>query len=95
MRVFPYFVGAFVSLISGFAIGWLSGSVGFGVVASAVVFLVSASLIRDRREHRDDAGRLRGREARVKARNAAAYSQSSHGGEYFGGGCDGGGGGSC
>ncbi len=92
MRVFPYLIGAFASLLVGLAIGWLAGSVGFGVVAAVVVFLVSAYLIWERREHGDEAGSLRSEEARVEARNAAAYSQVGHGGGYFGGGSDGGGG---
>lgn len=100
MRVFPCLIGAFVSLVAGFVLGWLSGSVGIGIVASTFVFLVAAYLVWERREHGDEAGGLRGEAARGEARNAAAYSQVGHGGGYidgggFGGGCDGGGGGSC
>lgn len=98
VRGFPYLIGAVVSLIAGLSIAWLSGSIGIAVVASVAVFLVAANLIREWREHGDEAGSLRSEaaraEARNAARNAAAYSQSSHGGGYFGG-CDGGGGGSC
>lgn len=98
MRVFPYLVGLYVSLLAGPAIGWLSGSVGFGMVASVIVLLVAAYLIWARREFGDETNAERFH-ARDAAANAGVY-HSGHSGGFdgeggFGGGCDGGGGGSC
>jgi hypothetical protein len=91
VRTVPYFVGVLVSLLAGLSIGWISGSAGIGVVASVVIFLVAAHVVRGR-----------GGDDRVAERNAAAYPPAGRVGGHFdgsgggfdggGGGCDGGGG---
>ncbi|MGH3087967.1 MAG: DUF554 domain-containing protein [Rubrobacteraceae bacterium] len=70
MRVFPCLIGAFASLLAGFAVGWLSGSVGIGVVGSVPIFLIAAHLIWEKREFGDGAGYMSGEEARAGLFNA-------------------------
>ncbi len=73
MRVAVYFAGVFFSLLAGFALAGLSGSVGVGLVASVAVFLITVYLAWEWRAHGDE-------EKRAHAQNAGVYSQVGHGG---------------